>query len=237
MSEKKVDDALAEFLMIPGDPAKITDDDRRQVWEQIRAKRWSELGVIESFGRLLFPSFIWKRDVRTGEFVGDKIMIRVPRGDDLRKARVEARKIATDEKLDLDRDKDQVDDLETLCILWAAIRSPTEPFEPLMMDARDLEKRYDRPALEHVNFIVSQMRRVIDPHVSGMDAEELAALTAAIVERGNIVPLAAFDGATQSTFIVTLARLHQSFLMAKSLGGSQEPSTAGSSLLPSSELP
>lgn len=218
--------AFGQFLSIAGKAGKITDDDRQQVWSQIMSKEWSALEVFEWSDRLYFPTKVFKRDAKTGKFVGVDYALRVPRGDDFRRARLEAIKIFKDEGLDREKDRDLFDDLESLCILWLSVREKDEPHEQIAMDARDLEKRYDRGSLEQVNFVLNQLKRTLDPRVSGMEAGELEALTAAIVARQSIVPLAAFDDATQVTFVITMARLHQALLTARSSSPSPAPSIA-----------
>lgn len=216
---------LDQFTRIIGEPSKVSDDDRGHVLEQIRSKRWDELGVLEHGGRLLFPEKIFARNPKTGKFEGTPVLLRVPRGDDLRKARIEARSIAKDEQLDEKEDAGLFSDLETLCILWLSIRETADPYGPFAMDPRDLEKRFDRPSLEQTNFRLTEYRRIIDPNVSGIPEDELAVVTAAIVTRQNLLPLAVYDSATQTRFVVTLATLHQVFLTARSSLGSPEPST------------
>ncbi|HEX4334695.1 MAG TPA: hypothetical protein VH062_02210 [Polyangiaceae bacterium] len=207
---------------------KLREDDRAHVWEQVAAKKWDDLGAIElADGSIGFPDEIYKRDPKTGTFVAEPIVLRVLRGPDMRKARVEAYGIAKSDKIDPEKDKILFEDLEELCKLWFAIRSPKFPYEQLAFDARELEKSYDRPSLEQVNGKLAQYRRVLDPKLGGMRAEEMTALSAALVARQNLAPLFAFDDATQEIYFITMAQLHLAYLKARSSPGSSEPSTAG----------
>jgi hypothetical protein len=227
------------FLEIEGQPDAVLDDDRRHVFEQLQAKRWDDLGVLERGGRLLFPEKIWRRDKETGEFVGDACFLVLPKGSDLRKARTDAIQLAKDAGIDREKDADLFGDLEILCILWRAIREPIAPEgeddfpAPLTFDALALEKKYERVALMHVNDRLNHLKRVVDPKVGRLSAPELEALTAALVSRQHLSPLFALDAATQTSFILTMALLHQSYLRARSSLGSSAPSTSDSSPSPS----
>jgi hypothetical protein len=207
---------------------KLAEDDRAHVWQQIAEKKWDDLGVIELGDRLLFPESIYRRDPKTGKFVPEPIALEVLRGPELRKARVEAYRIAKEDKIDPEKDKSLFEDLEELCKLWFAIRSPKHPHEPLMFDARALESKYDRPSIEQVNGKLAQLRRVLDPKLGGMNGDEMAALSAALVARQNLAPLFAFDDSTQEVYFITMASLHLAYLRARSSPGASAPSTADS---------
>lgn len=224
--EREVERLIAALNQVPGKAAAITDDDRKHVLEQLAAKSWDDMGILEGNNQeLLIPWKLWRR-TKKGDFEGKPVALRVPDGPVLRRARVESREYAVKEgRLDLDRDKDLVEDLESLWILWLSIREPTAPFEPIAMDAKDLEKVFGRANLEQINFALEHAKRILSPKVSGMSADELSALTAAIVARQSILPLAAFDDATQASFVITMARLHQAFLIARSSPGPSERST------------
>lgn len=206
---------------------KLAEDDRSHVWQQIAEKKWDDLRVIELGDRLLFPDSLYRRDPKTGKFIAEPIVLEVPRGPELRKARVEAYRIAKEDKLDPEKDKLLFEDLEELCKLWFAIRSPTHPHEQLMFDARALESKYDRPSLEQINGKLAQLRRVLDPKLGSMNADEMTALSAALVARQNLAPLFAFDDATQESYFITMASLHLAYLRVRSSPGPSAPSTVG----------
>jgi hypothetical protein len=228
------EDPLEKFLAVAKQkdeaPDVVVDEEREHVFEQLASKRWDDLGVLEYDGRILFPEKIWKRNPKTGKFVGTPCLIAVPRGPDLRKARVEAYALAEREKLDPKRDRDQIKDLEDLCIIWCSIRDPNvvegEFPPPLEVDAIALEKRFDRPSLDQVYFRIDKLRRALDPRVSYLTAGELSALTAAMVARQDLAPLAACDGATQHSLLLTLAAVHQALVRVSSSAGSPAPSRA-----------
>ena len=108
--------------------------------------KWGELEVLEHAGQLLFPGTLMRRKPK-GEVEKTEVRIRVPRQSDLRKARVMARKICTDEGLDPNLDKDLFEDTEIVCTLSLCILNAKpmatgahEPWEP---DPKLLEKKYD----------------------------------------------------------------------------------------------
>jgi len=226
-------DGLDPLLSIPDDEPLLLDEDRKHVLEQLATKRWDDLGVLEYEGRLLFPEKIFYRS-KEGKFVSDDCLLVIPRGSDLRRARVEAYALAEKSKINPKTDSDLFGDLETMSILWSAIRSPKMPEEggfpePLCYDAIELEKKYDRPPLMQVNAKLEHIRRIIDPQVSGLSGPEFAALTATMVARQDLSPLFVCDGATQTVLLLTLAALHQACVKVRSSHGSSEPSTADSS--------
>lgn len=228
MSDEDDDRSEVEpFVSMPVEIEKVRDDDREHVWDQVASKRWDELGVLElEDGRIIFPECIYRREISTGKFIGDAVVLQVPRGSELRKARVEAYAIAKADKIDPEKDKVEFEDLVELCKLWLSIRSPKHPYEPLTMDARGLERKYDRPSLEQVNGKLAQLRRILDPKLNGMSADEMAALSAALVARQHLGPLFAFDDATQQNYFITMATLHLAYLKARSSRGPSEQSTA-----------
>lgn len=222
---------LSALSMIQKDFETVTDDDRSHVLEQLAKKRWDDLGVIEDGPELLFPENIWKRG-KDGKFVSVPCLLRVARGDELRKARVTARSIAQEDGIDEHKDRDLFENLDTLCTVWFSIRDTAAPFAPLCGDPRELERLYNK-SLPQVIGKVAQLKRVLDPKVSGMSTEELMLVAGGIVERQNLSPLFAFEDATQARFVITSAALLHSYLKARSSAGSPARSTADSPAPPS----
>jgi len=233
MMEEGEKNAIDRLLEIPGD-VLITDDDRGHIAEQLSAKRWDDLKVLSIGTRLLFPDKVYRRE-KGGRFVGDPCTLVVPRGPELRKAKLEAYRIAAEDGIDPVRDKALFDDLEDVCVLWYSIRSPADAGkdgeaeqlpEPLCMSPRELETRYDRPSLSAITGKLAMLKRVVDPQVSGLPEDELVGLTAALVQLQDLRSLFAYDGATQTAFILSAAKLVQAYLTARSSLGSSAPSTA-----------
>lgn len=202
-----------------GDERDWTDNVHPHVVEQLIGKSWGELEVLEHYGYLLFPESIYKRK-KDGSFEEKKICLRVPRQHELRKARVDARQIALEDGLDLDRDKDLFGDIETACILSMVIRNSTTPYEQIEPDPRQLEKTYDRESLMQIWTKLDALHNIIDPAAHTITQEEMFALIAAIAKERNIGPLAVYAADLQATFIVTMACMLVPFLVSKS---SSEP--------------
>ncbi len=193
------------------------------VLEQLLTKDWAHLTVLEQAGELLFPEKIYRRSLQ-GAFVGEDVLLRVPREKDFREARVQAREIAISNKLDLDRDKDLIEQLETTCILWRCVLNASpgldragKPFhEPWVMEPLELEKRYDRVTLTQLWAKLDALVKVIDPRIEQIGKEEVLAMLSAIAKARSISPLHVYGPAAQNTFIVTTADLVLSLLAIKS---------------------
>lgn len=207
-----------------------TDEDKseygqqhKHVLDQLLGKSWGELEVIENNGKLLFPEHIYRR-AGTGKFEEEKVLLRTPNEREMRVARVEARKQAVKEGLDLDRDRDLVDNLETSHILAVCIRnaSPGKSpdgstyHEPLVCDAEELEQRYERATLTQVWAKIDALSHVLDPRPDNMSKEELLALIAAIAKERNIRPLVVYGAGAQNSFVVSMATLLMTLLASRS---------------------
>ena len=200
------------------------DDAHPHVVEQLLGKSWGELEVLEHYGYLLFPDSIYKRK-KDGTFDEIKVCLRVPRQHELRKARVEARKIALEDGLDLERDKDLFNDLETVCTLSIVIRNRTAPHEPMIPDPRELERDYDRASLMQLWAKVDSLNQVIDPAPHNISEEEMFALIAAIAKDRSISPLAVYAAGSLDTFVIFMASLLVNFLVSKSSSEQSDSST------------
>jgi hypothetical protein len=155
----------------------------------------------------------------------------VPREPDNRKFRIEARKIAVEDKLDLKEDADLVDNLEIICTMAWAIRNVTEPHEPWEPEPRELEKRYDRGSIMQLWGQLDALATAIDPAAKDLDEAQMASVLASIAKERSIRPLAVLGPDAQSGFIVTMADRLLSFMDQKSSSDASEPSTPGSSAL------
>jgi hypothetical protein len=184
------------------------------VVEQLLGKSWGELEVLEHAGYLLFPDNIYKRR-KDGTFDSVKVMLRLPRQHELRKARVQARGIAVKDGIDLDRDRDLFGDVETVCILAMAIRNSTPPHEPMIPDPLELERDYDRACLMQVWAKIDALHRLVDPAPHEIGEREMFALVAAIAKERSIYPLAVYAADLQATFVVTMACLLNPLLEPK----------------------
>lgn len=204
-------------------PQDSPTDESGPVFEQLLGKSWGDLEVLEHDGRLLFPEKIYKRNAR-GKFDGQDVLLRVPREPDLRWARVEARRMALDHEppLDLDRDRDLVDNLESMCLLSRCMRDPKDPkveFDPF---PSHLESSWDKESLLQLYEKLDRLTQVIDPRPEEITEEQMIALAAAIVKERHILPLAVFGPAAQNTCIVYMAERLLISLASKSSSDSSE---------------
>ena len=201
-------------------------DDRDRVVAQLLSRSWGELEALEHSGYILFPDQLYRR-CKNGTFEGVPIAIRAPREHERREARVMARSRAQKEGLDPDRDADLIGELETVEILWRAIRSPSPPHEPLTVDAAELERSYDRPALMQAYAKLDAVYRIIDPAPQSLTDNEMLALVAALAKERNLLPLAVCAPGARDSFTLTMAVRLQSLLASRSSSAPSERSTPG----------
>ena len=215
MSEAKTEDK-------PDDWSPIKDD-------EFQTKTWKDYDVVESkTGEYLFKDKIWKRNLETGEWRAIPIRFKVLREPDERAARAEAREIAEADKLDAKIDTDRFDDLDTVCILARVLHDATEPYNRFAIDARDLEKRLDKPQMEQAFKKTEHFRYLIDPQPADLTPQEVATISAAIVEERSIRPLLVCGGPSQVHWALITAETHVASLVDKFLTESSSPSTAES---------
>jgi hypothetical protein len=206
------------------------DDENKNALGALLSKSWDDYEILEHAGNLFFPAEL-KRIQKTGEFEIIKVLLRVPREPDNRKFRIEARKIALEDGLDLKEDADLVDNLEIICTMAWAIRNTTAPYEPWEPDPKALEKRYDRGSIMQLWGQLDALATAIDPAAKELDDAQMSAVLAAIAKERSIRPLAVLGPDAQSGFIVTMADRLLSYMAQKSSSDASEPSTPGSSAL------
>lgn len=230
MSEEVAEDTSLQDQLADIASALERDDARARaanvhehVLQQLLSKKWVELEVIECEDYLLFPESLYRRNAKGG-FTEEKVMVRVPREPDIRKARVKARKWALEDGLDLDRDADLVDQLETICVMSDCIRNfkPSidprngaefrEAWEP---DPTSLEKRYDKQSLNQLWAKIDALGQVVDPRPNTLGKEETLGCIAAIARSRTIAPLHVYGSGAQQSCIVFMAQALLSFLASK----------------------
>jgi hypothetical protein len=198
------------------------------VVSQLLEKDWGELEVLEDSGRLLFPEKIYK--IRGDKkFEAIPVLVSIPRLPDLRKARVEARRIALEDGLDLAKDRDLVDDLEVVCTLSHCVLNIKPPHERQEPFPRALESQYDKSALTNLWARIDAFTQLTDPAPESISEEEMVALSAAISRERNISPLAVYGSVAQSTYIITMADLVTNLQESKSSSESSDSPTPESS--------
>lgn len=207
---KPVDQVAAEYARI--------------VAYEVSAKKWEELEAIEFNDRLLFPDVLHVRQ-KDGTFKQIKMAFRVPRPKELREARAECKRLASEQGIDPKADEGLFEDLDNACILWRSLRSDTAPHEPFALDVEDLEKRFDRDVLKLAWAKLEGYRRVVDPRPAAITQEQVLLVVAAIAKRRAIDPLLVFDGPAQHSCIVFMASLLTKCLTSQPSPPSSETST------------
>ena len=165
---------------------------------------WESLGVQEHDGALHMPASIQRRN-KAGGLDAVPVMLRNVTNHHRFKARTEARRLATELKLDLDRDSDQVDQLENYALLAFAIRDP-KTFDQLVINAEALARSYDTQALAVVWGVYNTWIEMLDPRFGQMTAEQLWLAISRIAREKTPAFLAAMPGYAQFTCVVLMAQ-------------------------------
>lgn len=210
--------SLSDRFKLPDSPPHVV--------EQLLEKDWGELEVLEVEGYLLFPAEIHKRRA-DGSFETIPVRLRVPREPNRRAARVSARKAALEQGLDLDRDKDLIQNLEDIHLLCDCLRDPKQPSIPFDPYPEEFEKIYDTKSIAALWEKLELLGTLVDPKPNTISKDEMYVLLAAIAKERNIAPLAVFGPDAQDFFIVTMADQLLSFMEPKSSSESSEPSMPG----------
>jgi len=206
----------------------LPEETHNHVIDQLISKSWGELEVLEHAGHMLFPEKIYRR-TKSGKFEEVPVLIRVPRLDDLSKARVQARMICKDKGLDHKLDRDLFDDWETVCTLALCIRNTTEPHEPWEPDPETLAKTYDKASLMQIWAKLDSFTQVVNPAPERISESECWALIAAIAKERNLSPFFVYGQAAQTSCAVFMADLCMTLLASRSSSESSEGSTPESS--------
>ena len=193
----------------------LTDESSEHIVHQLLCKSWGEFEALEFAGYLLFPDRIYKRE-KSGKFQEIDIVLRVPREPELRKARVQARQIATEDGLDPLLDSDMVDNLEVICTLAISIRNCSSPHEPWEPDPRTLEANYDKQSLTQIWAKLQAFAEIINPAPEQISEDEVYALLCAIAKERNIRPLLVYGPDARNTFVATMASRLLSYMESKS---------------------
>jgi hypothetical protein len=168
-------------------------------------ENWNALGVQAHGDILHLPAAIKRRDVK-GALTEVRVMLRNVSNDQLIKARVQSRQLALGMKLDLDRDKDLVEQLENYAILAFAIRDARAPFDQHVPDAEELLRRYDNQSLSELWARYNVWVDMLDPRFGAMDHEQLWRVIVRIAAEGSPSPLVAMPSIEQITCITLMAR-------------------------------
>jgi hypothetical protein len=195
---------------------------RQKALRDLLALTWGDIEAIEVNDRVLYPHTIYRPRAK-GEPEAIQVMLRIPRENETRKARTQAREWAMREKLDPKVDVDLFDNLDTMCILAMCIRNTTPPYEPWIPTPEELERTYERPVLDAVWARLEALRQVVNPRFEDVDDETFSALVLTIAKKASIDPLVVLDSDGLQSFIVRMAQQLQSLLESKS-----SPASSGS---------
>jgi len=214
----------------------MTEETQPHIAEQLYNQSWEDLEVLEHNDRLLFPSKIYKRN-KDGSIKGIDVLLQAPREADFRKARVLARNACLKEKLDLDRDKNLIEQYETTCLLHLCIRNPSSPYEPLAYNPEELEQQYEMTSLESAYDKICRVRDLSDPRPSELSEMDCWTLVTAIATARNALPLTAYAPDSQSIFMLFMvdqlfnSPAYRSFLESQEVS-MQEQSPSSDSIEP-----
>jgi hypothetical protein len=179
------------------------DADVEQV-VQLTLDNWEEIGVQESpDGILHLPATIKRRNAK-GNVIEETVFLRNVSNPQRFKARTAARAWAAELQLDLDRDKDLVDQLENYSILAFAIRDGQ--FIQHMPDAKLLFKTYDMQSLNELWGVYDAWLRMLHPSFGTWDGEKLWKVIAKVSAGSTLAPLAVLPGIEQASCVLFMAR-------------------------------
>jgi hypothetical protein len=194
--------------------------------ERLGKTSWEDLEAIEVGGRIVFPDVI-KRRRSDGKLDEVPVCVRVPRKDERRRARSDAREWARREKIDPEKDPELFEDMDTVCILALCIRERDRP-EEQHQTYEVLEKSYDARSLQQVWHRLQVYEDLIDPREVAVDTNAFWGLVLDVARRRDILPLTDTGGPEQHSCIVRMAEEALSSPSGKSYLQSCGISTPGS---------
>lgn len=167
---------------------------------------WETLGVAEHAGILHMPATIKRRNIKGG--VDEQpVMLRNVSHQQRFICRSLARGYAERAKLDIDRDKELVAEIENYAILTFAIRDPKPPFDQHVPDVDHLLNRYDTQSLVELWGKYNVWVEMLDPRFGELDSDQVWQVIAKIAREANPAPLAGLAGREQISCIVIMAQL------------------------------
>jgi hypothetical protein len=167
-------------------------------------EEWAALGIEEHDGDLHKPATI-KRRTKDGGISGVPVMLRPVSNLQRVKARTRSREWARKLDLELDRDKDLVDELENYSLLAFAIRDPGD-FTQHVPDGETLFREYDNRSLGQIWGEYDAWLRMLEPSFGHWDGEKLWRVVARVRAEADLTPLAAMPGIEQANCLLLMAR-------------------------------
>lgn len=165
---------------------------------------WEELeGVRHESGRLMFKAEL-RRRTETGKLEVQPVRVWVPVPNDHVAARSQARLwFRATQGLDPERDKDIFSEMESVCLLARAIRSPKPPHEQLL--SHEELGEYDEGALKEIQERINAIKAMLDPREPVVSEEQFWVVLTDIARSGTLLPLAGIVGHEHPSFIVRMA--------------------------------
>lgn len=170
---------------------------------QLVLENWDQIGVVEGDGKLHMP-FALKRRAKDGGIKEERVWLRNIDNLQRMKARVRSREWAVSLGLDLERDRDLIDDLENYEILAYAIRD--EQWVQHYQRGEDLFKAYEGPSLQAAWAEYDAWVRMQHPGFGTWDGKALWQVIAKVKATGSIAPLAVMPGFEQASCVLFMAR-------------------------------
>lgn len=202
---------------------------------ELGGRTWNELEAIDhpEDGCLLFKDQLRKRS-KTGAVETLDVRVRILRPVHLAKARTNCRALCTRLGLDIEKDSDLFDELESICQLALAIRTAEAPYAQLA-DPDELMAKYDEASLKDILGRIKELERIIDVRQSELTEEQLWSKIFAVSKAGHLLPLTDIAGHELPSCIVFMAfqamKSPKGLAYVRSLGSSTpEPSMSPSSV-------
>lgn len=164
------------------------------------------LGVEAHDGRLYLPVELRRRNATGGVDAQERALLMIPSVPQKMRARAESRAYGQKEwKLDLDRDREQFNDLENYAILTFALRDVKTRGQLIAGGLVELLQSYADSTLAEVWGTLNQWTEMNDPRFGEMSAEKLWQVIAGLAG-GNLLPLVRMPTYAQSTCFALMAR-------------------------------
>jgi hypothetical protein len=193
-------------------------EERLQKATRVTRELFESLGVQDSAHGPLLPATLRARNA-SGGFEEKEIMLMTLDEPRRNKARVRAREWALKQKLDLDRDKDLVDQLENFEILAYVIREPVanpdKTHDQIYPTGEHLYQVWKKAPLTEIWGILDAWENVTNPRFGDLDRDELWRVAQEVAKKG-VRPLMSIGGIEQHNFILLMAKAALSSPMAPS---------------------
>ncbi len=172
---------------------------------ELGGRSWAELEVKRhDSGKLMFKDQI-RRRAPSGKVEVSNCRVCVPTPEDQVLARAATRVwFGEHEGLSVEHDQDLFDEMEQVCLLARAIRTPEEPHGQLE-DHEELA-RYDEGSLQDLLGRMTVYKQLTDVRDTVEDENDFWTKVVAVARAGHLLPLTDIAGHAQPSFMVRMAR-------------------------------